>query len=152
MHKRFTRFVDSLDDKYRELIAMTPTTLDNLHGTPTGGVYLFSEGDSNLYVGRTKVKIATRVKAHVRAAPDCPFAFRLAREATGNTSASYTGIGTRKQLLKTPSFSKAYQRAKSRIRMMQVRYVHEPDPIKQALLEIYVSVVLKTKYNDFDTH
>jgi len=35
---------------------------------------------------------------------------------------------------------------------MDVRFVGEADPLKQALLEIYVSVVGKTKYNDFNTH
>ena len=35
---------------------------------------------------------------------------------------------------------------------MQVRYVEEIDPLRQALLEIYVAVVLKTPYNDFNTH
>jgi len=35
---------------------------------------------------------------------------------------------------------------------MEVRYVGESDPLKQALLEIYVAVVTKAKFNDFDTH
>jgi hypothetical protein len=35
---------------------------------------------------------------------------------------------------------------------MDVRYVEEKDALRQALLEIYVSVVLKTPYNDFETH
>lgn len=36
--------------------------------------------------------------------------------------------------------------------VFQLLFVREDDPVKQALLEIYVSVVLKTSYNDFDTH
>lgn len=32
------------------------------------------------------------------------------------------------------------------------RLLAEPDPLRQALLEIYVSVVLRTPYNDFETH
>ena len=35
---------------------------------------------------------------------------------------------------------------------MQVLYVEETDPLRQALLEIYVSIVLATPYNDFNTH
>ena len=35
---------------------------------------------------------------------------------------------------------------------MQVRYVQEADPLRQALLEIYAAVVLATPYNDFNTH
>ena len=35
---------------------------------------------------------------------------------------------------------------------MQIRFVDEPDPIRQALLEIYVTISLEAPYNDFDTH
>jgi hypothetical protein len=42
--------------------------------------------------------------------------------------------------------------SKARVRNMDLRYVEEADPTRQALLEIYASVVLRTMYNDFDTH
>ena len=42
--------------------------------------------------------------------------------------------------------------AKARIRKMSVRYVHEPEPLRQTLLEIYVAVVAEAKYNDFSPH
>jgi hypothetical protein len=35
---------------------------------------------------------------------------------------------------------------------MDLRYVVEGDPLRQALLEIYVAVVLETQCNDFETH
>ena len=35
---------------------------------------------------------------------------------------------------------------------MDVRFVAEADPIRQALLEMYVALEMKTKYNDFDNH
>jgi hypothetical protein len=35
---------------------------------------------------------------------------------------------------------------------MDLRFVEESDPIRQALLEIYSARVLKTPYNDFDNH
>ena len=35
---------------------------------------------------------------------------------------------------------------------MDLRFVEEANPARQALLEIYTSIVLPTKYNDFDTH
>jgi hypothetical protein len=35
---------------------------------------------------------------------------------------------------------------------MELRYVEEPDPLRQALLEIYVAVVLRTPHNNFETH
>ena len=33
-----------------------------------------------------------------------------------------------------------------------IRFVEETDPVRQALLEIYVAAVLGTPYNDFDNH
>ena len=35
---------------------------------------------------------------------------------------------------------------------MELRYVEETDPLRQALLEIYASIVHATPYNDFNTH
>ena len=34
---------------------------------------------------------------------------------------------------------------------MQVRYVEERDPVRQALLEIYTAVELRASYNSFET-
>jgi len=119
---------------------------------PVGGVYLFTEDSRHLYVGRTKRKISKRIRSHISTAKDCPFAFRLAREAVGKTQASYTGEDTRTKLLQDSAFALAYAAAKGRIRLMDVRWVGEADPVRQALLEIYVSVALWTPYNDFDTH
>ena len=51
-----------------------------------------------------------------------------------------------------PVFASAFKAAKERIRSMEYRYVEEPDQNRQALLEIYVAVVLATPYNDFGTH
>ena len=80
------------------------------------------------------------------------FAFKLAREATGSTEASYTPGGSRASLEGTPEFAEAFAQAKVRVRNMDIRFVEETDPLRQALLEIYVAVVLATKYNDFETH
>ena len=51
-----------------------------------------------------------------------------------------------------PDFVSAFSEAKTRIRNMEYRCVEEPDQNRQALLEIYCAVVLKTPYNDFKTH
>jgi len=61
-----------------------------------GGVYLFSEGSTHLYVGRTKRPIAVRIRNHFNTAPDCPFAWLLGpAEATGK-KATYKRDGSRK--------------------------------------------------------
>ncbi len=66
--------------------------------------------------------------------------------------ATYKADGSRKGLLAEPAFNAEYERAKDRIRRIHVRYVHEPDSLRQALLEIYVAIAAKARYNDFDTH
>jgi hypothetical protein len=77
------------------------------------------------------------------------FAFRLAKEKAGIGPATYRKGQARsdvENILLTE-----FADAKLRIRAMQVRYVEEADPIRQTLLELYVSVVHRTPYNDFNT-
>jgi len=153
MDNRFKELISGLHEKYIELVSMQPVTIDTTpYDCPTGGIYLFTENGNNLYTGRTKRKLSVRLKAHVNTANDCPFAWRLAREAMRVEKATYKKQGSRKNLLSQPHFKRAYDSAKDFIRKMEVRYVSEPDPLKQALLEIYVAVVSNAKYNDFDTH
>ena len=81
------------------------------------------------------------------------FAFRLAREASGNLQPSYKkGSKSRAGLMLDPAFSSAFDDAKARIRRMEIRCVEESDPIRQCLLEVYVAVTLRTPYNDFRNH
>jgi len=153
MDKIFQQLLRGLHEKYLVLILMPPVNIDTVPtNCPIGGVYLFSENGENLYVGRTKRKISVRLKGHVNTADDCPFAWHLAREEMGVKKATYKKQGSRKHLLSQPEFRKAYESSKDRIRKMDVRFVGEQDPLKQALLEIYVAVSSNAKYNDFDTH
>jgi hypothetical protein len=152
MNQQFKDLVDTLDKKYQALMSMDPVIADKIQpNTPVGGVYLFSEEERHLYAGRTKRKISVRIRNHFNSANDCPFAWLLARHKTGK-KASYKKKGSRADLLSDPTFKAIYDSARNRIRKMQVRYVCEPDPLRQALLEIYVSVAAQTKFNDFDTH
>jgi len=152
MDKKFQELTDDLHKKYEALISMKPVTVDTAPpDSPKGGVYLFTEDGQNMYAGRTQRRISDRLKDHVSVADDCPFAWRLARERTGK-QATYKKQGSRAELLKDPDFKAEYESAKQRIRKMQVRYVGEDNPLKQALLEIYVAVVSGALHNDFDTH
>ena len=149
----FKMFVDRLDEKFERLLAMSPVTAETIPSTaPKGGVYLFGTLDKPLYVGRTKQPIAKRIVGHIDNSPDSPFAFRLARERTGRTTGQYTKQQSRKTILQDEGFLRAFEAAKREIKRMEPRWVDESDPTKQALLEIYVATVLKTPYNDFDTH
>jgi len=151
MNRAFGAMVQRLPAKYTALMSMKPVVAENIPAnTSKGGVYLFSEGKNHLYAGRTKRRISRRVRAHFGTAKDLPFAWRLAREKTG-MQAAYKGESTRKALLKNPKFKAAYDKAKARIRKMQVRYVGERDPVRQALLEVYAAVTSRAKHNDFRT-
>lgn len=81
-----------------------------------------------------------------------PFAFGIAREETGKLKASYKKEGSRAALVSDPMFAAAFAKAKSRVNGMDIRFVEETDPTKQALLEIYAATALATRYNDFENH
>jgi predicted GIY-YIG superfamily endonuclease len=121
---------------------------------PARGVYLFSEGETHLYVGRTN-GIRKRLQNHCRLGGThftATFAFRIAREETGKLKASYKKEGSRAALASDPMFAAAFAKAKSRVNGMDIRFVEETDPTKQALLEIYAATALATRSNDFDNH
>lgn len=155
MHELFRLFADSLHPAFERLMAMDPVTVATIPAkAPKQCIYLFSEGDLHLYVGRTRA-LKQRMANHSRPSSQhnqAVFAFRLAREATGRLEAAYSGEGRRIALMENELFGSAFRDSKERIRRMGLRFVEETDPVRQALLEIYVSVVLKTPYNDFNTH
>ena len=66
--------------------------------------------------------------------------------------ASYKPEGSRGNLLQDPHFLFAFTEAKARLRAMHIRVVEEGNPLRQALLEMYVAVSLEAPYNDFDNH
>ena len=155
MDDAFKQFAETLHPSFERLMKMPPLNMSALPTRlPEKCIYLLSEGANHLYVGRTR-RLRNRLRQHSRAGAkhnQAVFAFRLAREVTGRTTASYSSEGSRTALSADPTFSEAFSQAKARVRNMDLRYVEESDPLRQALLEIYVSVVLGTKYNDFDTH
>jgi hypothetical protein len=62
-------------------------------------------------------------------------------------------LGSRAALAKEIEFAAEFEKAKQRVALMDLRFVElKDDPTGQALLEIYVATILKTPYNDFNTH
>jgi hypothetical protein len=119
---------------------------------PIAGVYLFSEKGNALYVGRTN-NIRKRLQYHTRNNHNqATFAFLLARKETGNTKATYQPSGSREDLLTQSLFREAFDKARERIRNMDVQFVEETNPIRQALLEICAALQAGARYNDFDNH
>jgi hypothetical protein len=49
-------------------------------------------------------------------------------------------------------FLASFGEAKARISRMDIRFFEESDQIRQAILEIYCSIALRTPYNQFGTH
>jgi hypothetical protein len=157
LHPAFSPYVESLPPLFERLMQMPHVTIATLpKDAPSQCIYLFSEAGRHLYVGRTRRQsLRQRLRQHSGKSSQhnqAVFAFKLVRESTGRTEPGYTAQSSRKVLAGDAGFKKAFDEAKDRIRRMELRYVEEADPLRQTLLEIYVAVVLKTPYNDFDTH
>ncbi len=155
MNRQFKNYVELLEPLFRQLVDMTPVKVTDLPGNiPSAGIYLFSEHGKHLYVGRSN-SLRRRLQTHSRPGSQqnqATFAFLLTRKKMGYRHASYTPTGSRKELVKDPEFKAAFDHAKARIRKMDIRFVGEGDPLRQALLELYVAIALGTPHNDFDTH
>jgi predicted GIY-YIG superfamily endonuclease len=155
MHPWFATFVDKLDPKFQALVAMKPVRYGDLPlHMPDRGIYLFSRGEEHFYVGRTN-GMRRRLSGHCRPSSthfSATFAFRMARQETGLLKATYKAKGSRSDLLRDERFKASFESAKGQLREMDLRYVEEADAVRQALLEIYVAVILKTPYNDFENH
>ncbi len=155
MNVHFAEIIDSLHPTLQRMLAMNPVKVDEPpRGMPEEGVYLLSEGETHLYVGRSR-RIRRRITSHSRPGGShkgAAFAFRLARERTDKLDPTYKKKGSRDDLMRDPEFRQAFENAKARIRGMDLRYSEESDPIRQSLLEIYFAVCLQTPYNSFRTH
>ena len=87
MNRKFADAVKRLEPKFQALMAMCPIrSKDEIpKGAKISGVYLFSDGDRHLYVGRS-TRIRERFGSHVNPSSrlhDSPFATQLARTAAG---------------------------------------------------------------------
>jgi hypothetical protein len=155
MHQKFADLVESLEPAFQRLMQMTPVSAARLpRDMPKRGIYLFSDGGKHLYVGRTD-NIRRRIGNHCRASSghnQASFAFRMARAETGFIRAAYTQTRSRVELTRQEVFGPTFVDCKARIRSLDLRFVEEADPTRQALLEIYAATVLETPFNDFANH
>ena len=155
MNDQFRALIESLEPKFQQLLAMPPVRYSSLSKQlPARAIYLFSESGVHLYVGRTN-SLRKRLGGHCIPSAthsSATLAFRIARKATGMNKASYLPEGSRANLENDPTFGPAFAEAKGRVTKMDIRFVEETDPVKQALLEIYTATTLRTPYNDFENH
>ena len=111
MHPNFAEIVESFEPKLQLLLqADGCTPLEVSKAAPKAGVYVLFEDEKPLYVGRSN-RLRKRLSNHCRPkATDkmAAFAFRLAREKTGFTKATYKKSGSRKELMNDPRFVRAF--------------------------------------------
>jgi hypothetical protein len=149
----FAQAVNAVEEKCSQLLASPGYRMDSLPKEITSaGVYLLSENGHALYVGRTN-NLLKRLQSHTRNNHNqATLAFLIARNQTGNTKASYQKVGSRKDLLTQPEFRSAFDASRQRIREMDVQFVEETSPVRQALLVICTALWVEAPYNDFDNH
>ena len=129
------------------------------------GVYLFTEGDRHLYVGRTgrterSVKsgkpsasgFRKRLAGHSTPGAGlstASFALRLAMEDAANEGLELPAA--RKDRLTVPRFVELFSAAKDRVTDMEFRTVEIDDDRESYVFELYAAFVLDTPYNSFAT-
>jgi hypothetical protein len=144
---------------------------DRANRPPAGqrGVYLFSEGDNHLYVGRTGITARTRKAGtapttsfrvrfdqHTQAGQSpgsAPFAMRLALADARDEGIAAPPSGWWKHKANYQEFNGLFLDAKRRIGdEMSTRIVPFDDDIlgvRSAIAEMYVHAILRTPCNDF---
>lgn len=152
LNPTFASMLNSLPTALAALVSCSPHTggAPLPLSAPRRAVYLFSEHNKHLYVGRTN-RLRTRYIEHCRNRHnDAPFAFKLARYDSGHLKAK--GGLSRKDLELDLLFAAAFVAAKRRVMQMEFRWVEETDSNKQCLLEIYATLALNAAHNDFENH
>ena len=150
MSPEFRQAVEALHAKFEHLIASAPHAKGAI--LPKQGVYLFSENGAPFYVGRSN-NIGQRRRQHTLPSSQtnqAALAMLIAREETKRAVDYHKGARVR--LLADRMFMDVFGRAKERVQKMEFRAVAESDQTRQALLEIYCAITLKTPHNDFGTH
>ena len=145
--------LERVEYAYRQLVDADPTGLDvRPSSVPmAGGVYLISEGDTPLYVGRTR-NLQRRLRDHLSTSViKAALAVRIAR-TEADLPANHKPERSALQLYRTSDrFRAEFDDARRRIGTMQARYVLVEDDVDQTLLEICAAVELNTPYNSFRT-
>lgn len=156
----FDAKIDVIKDKFndllkcreifpRELLSSSPKYLS------ISGIYAFSEISGNqeltLYVGQS-INILNRLGEHcaVRNAEKANFAYKLTVEKSGLKPIPGTPNSSRSSMFTIPEFEQCFNRTIEEVKNLIFRWVEVEDKLEKNLLEIYASVVLSSKYNEFE--
>ncbi len=150
-NSRFQEIVDKMEPLLQELRCSDLLTLDDLRRVPEHGVYVFYEGDTPIYVGRSR-RMRQRIREHGAKSSrheSATFALKLLREVVGEPE-GHSSEYTRPQL--QAKYREEYEAQRERVRKMRIRVVEIEDPIVQTMFETYAILALDTtKYNTFHT-
>ncbi len=152
MKSKFEEIVNQIPDLMQQLIDSPMRLRNRLSDIPKKGIYVFYENNKPVYVGRTN-RMKDRIQEHGRKSSyhnSATFAFILAKEIANGQGFN---INTKRKALESNlAFRNIFLEQKERVSRMSVRVIEIKDPIIQTIFEVYVSMELDTKYNDFDTH
>lgn len=110
------------------------------------GVYVFYDGETPLYVGRTMLKFKQRFTNHTNNSNDCPLAVQITRKKFGEFNTNKT----RRFLMENePSFRIEYEKAKEYVRNLKMQFITIECQTTQAMFEPFVAKILNTKFNIF---
>ncbi len=155
MNERFKKLTDRMPLRLQSLLEQLLIAIDDIGITqmPQKGVYVFFEDDEPIYVGRSN-RLKKRLKEHSQRSSDhysATLAFRIAKQNT-STLQRKEKKQTNEQLMKNRDFFEEFEAAKDRIARTKIRFIEIEGQIEQAIFEIYASLALGTKFNDFGTH
>jgi hypothetical protein len=142
MDKLFAAHVEAVVPSFGQLV------LERDRGAvpKAAGVYLFVEHGVPLLVGRSRDLRQRQIWHCSGDYNQATFAFELSRQATGSAETSPARGESKRFLMHDVRFASAFADAKERIRHMAYHWVVESDPIRQALLEIYSAISLRTPF------
>ena len=151
MNARFREVVDRMERLLEELRCSDLLTWDDLRRVPQQGVYVFYEGDTPIYVGRSR-RMRKRIREHGATSSrheSATFAFKLLRHAIREPD-GHSSKHTRPELQE--KYASQYAAQRERVRNMRFRVVEIEDPLVQTVFETYAILALNTTdYNTFHT-
>jgi predicted GIY-YIG superfamily endonuclease len=114
------------------------------------GIYLFVDGKTPIYVGQSR-NLRARLDQHCQRSSgilSASLAFNIAKEQCWGKNPPKR----RAEVQEHRQFKQFFRAAKEGLDKMEVRWIEVESPELRTVLEVYIAVLLGTKYNSFETH
>ena len=118
------------------------------------GIYLFVDKGKPIYVGQSR-HLRNRLANHCQPGGrhnSASLAFNIAKCNYEEKYDSKELPKTRAEIESHPKFEELFTDAKLSLDNMEVRWIEVESAELRTVLEVYVAVLLGTKYNSFETH